>query len=83
MVAVNATGCLEVFTTPCPETAWQIPWLHSVFGNALAVATGVAAAMRMRGKTDVRVVAQGGAGWRRVNHRHRLWLPVGHLRTQR
>ncbi|MBI1218823.1 MAG: pyruvate ferredoxin oxidoreductase [Rhodobacteraceae bacterium] len=62
MVAVNATGCLEVFTTPSPESSWQIAWLHSVFGNAPAVATGVAAAMRMRGKTDVRVVAQGGDG---------------------
>ena len=62
LVAVNATGCLEVFTTPYPETSWQIPWLHSVFGNAPAVATGVAAGMRMRGKTDVRVVAQGGDG---------------------
>ncbi|MDE3080634.1 MAG: pyruvate ferredoxin oxidoreductase [Paracoccaceae bacterium] len=62
MVAVNATGCLEVFTTPYPETSWQIPWLHSVFGNAPAVATGVAAAMRRRGMGDVRVVAQGGDG---------------------
>ena len=24
MVAVNATGCLEVFSTPYPETSWQI-----------------------------------------------------------
>ena len=62
LVAVNATGCLEVFTTPYPETSWQIPWLHSLFGNAPAVATGVAAGLRMRGKTDVRVVAQGGDG---------------------
>ncbi|MEQ9038885.1 MAG: thiamine pyrophosphate-dependent enzyme [Silicimonas sp.] len=62
LVAVNATGCLEVFTTPYPETSWQIPWLHSVFGNAPAVATGVAAGLRMRGRTDVRVVAQGGDG---------------------
>lgn len=62
MVAVNATGCLEVFTTPYPETSWQIAWLHSVFGNAPAVATGVAAAMRVTGRTDVRVVAQGGDG---------------------
>jgi pyruvate ferredoxin oxidoreductase beta subunit len=61
LVAVNATGCLEVFTTPYPESAWQLPWLHSLFGNAPAVATGVAAAMRAKGK-DVRVVAQGGDG---------------------
>ena len=44
LIAVNATGCLEVFTTPYPETSWQIPWMHSLFGNAAAVATGVAAA---------------------------------------
>ena len=61
LVAVNATGCLEVFTTPYPETSWQIPWLHSLFGNAPAVATGVAAAMRRKGR-DVKVVAQGGDG---------------------
>jgi len=62
MVAVNATGCLEVFTTPYPETSWQIPWVHSLFGNAPAVATGVAAGLRRLGKPDVRVVAQGGDG---------------------
>ena len=62
LVAVNATGCLEVFTTPYPETSWQIPWLHSLFGNAPAVATGVAAAMRRKGRDRVKVVAQGGDG---------------------
>jgi len=62
LVAINATGCLEVFTTPYPETSWQIPWLHSLFGNAPAVATGVAAALRVKGRDHVRVVAQGGDG---------------------
>jgi pyruvate ferredoxin oxidoreductase beta subunit len=62
LVVVNATGCLEVFTTPYPESAWQVPWLHSLFGNAPAVASGAAAALRVRGKDDVRVVAQGGDG---------------------
>src|SRR5213596_151078 len=52
MVAVNATGCLEVFSTPYPETSWRIPWLHSLFGNAPAVATGVAAAMKAKGRDD-------------------------------
>ncbi len=61
LVAVNATGCLEVFTTPYPESAWQLPWLHSLFANASSVATGVAAAMRAKGKS-VRVIAQGGDG---------------------
>jgi pyruvate ferredoxin oxidoreductase beta subunit len=62
LVAANATGCLEVFSTPYPETSWQIPWIHSLFGNAAAVATGIAAAMRVKGRHDVRVVAQGGDG---------------------
>src|SRR5581483_6578078 len=62
LIAVNATGCLEVFTTPYPETSWQIPWLHSLFGNAAAVATGVAAAMRVKGRNEVRTIAQGGDG---------------------
>jgi pyruvate ferredoxin oxidoreductase beta subunit len=62
MVAANATGCLEVFSTPFPETSWQIPWIHSLFGNAPSVATGVAAALRAKGRTDVRVVGQGGDG---------------------
>src|SRR6266508_2626333 len=62
LIAVNATGCLEVFSTPYPETSWRLAWLHSLFGNAPAVATGVAAAMKAKGRTDVRVVGQGGDG---------------------
>src|SRR5512147_1628309 len=62
VMAVNATGCLEVFSTPYPETSWQIPWLHSLFGNAAAVASGVAAALRVKGRKDVKVIAQGGDG---------------------
>ncbi|MFT3962679.1 thiamine pyrophosphate-dependent enzyme [Propionivibrio sp.] len=66
LVAVNATGCLEVFSTPYPETSWQIPWIHSLFGNAGAVATGVSAALKVKRQKglagDVRVVAQGGDG---------------------
>jgi pyruvate ferredoxin oxidoreductase beta subunit len=62
LLAVNATGCLEVFSTPYPETSWRVPWLHSLFGNAPAVATGVAAALRAQGRTDIRVIGQGGDG---------------------
>ena len=62
LVAVNATGCLEVFSTPYPETSWQIAWFHSLFANAPAVATGVAAALRVKGRNDVRVVGQAGDG---------------------
>jgi pyruvate ferredoxin oxidoreductase beta subunit len=62
MVAANATGCLEVFSTPYPESSWRLPWIHSLFANAPAVATGVAAALRAKGRTDIRVVGQGGDG---------------------
>ena len=62
LVAANATGCLEVFSTPFPESSWQLPWIHSLFGNAPAVATGIAAALRAKGRNDVRVVGQGGDG---------------------
>ena len=61
LAVVNATGCLEVFSTPYPETSWRIAWLHSLFGNAPAVATGVAAAMRVKNR-DVRVIGQAGDG---------------------
>ncbi|WP_213451862.1 thiamine pyrophosphate-dependent enzyme [Rhizomonospora bruguierae] len=62
LVVVNATGCLEVFSTPYPETSWRVPWLHSLFGNAPAVAAGAAATLRAQGRDDVRVIGQGGDG---------------------
>jgi pyruvate ferredoxin oxidoreductase beta subunit len=68
LIAANATGCLEVFSTPYPESSWQLPWIHSLFGNAAAVGTGIAAALHVRAlkagqpRSDVRVIAQGGDG---------------------
>ena len=68
LIAANATGCLEVFSTPYPETSWQLPWIHSLFGNAAAVGTGIAAALKVKATkagqehSPVRVIAQGGDG---------------------
>jgi len=62
LIAVNATGCLEVVSTPYPQSAWRVPWLHSLFGNAPAVASGVAAALKAQGHFDVRVLGQAGDG---------------------
>ena len=67
LVAVNATGCLEVFSTPYPETSWQIAWIHSLFGNAPAVATGVAAALRVKGKSDTRVMGKPATAGRSIS----------------
>lgn len=62
-IVVNNTGCLEVFSTRYPETAWGVPWIHSLFENAAAVASGVEAALIHQGKKDkTNVIAQGGDG---------------------
>ena len=60
-IIVNATGCLQVFTTHNAQSAWQVPWLHSVFANAAAVASGVEAALRAT-QSRGRVVVQAGDG---------------------
>jgi pyruvate ferredoxin oxidoreductase beta subunit len=46
VIAVNATGCLEICTSPYPQTSWRIPWIHSLFENTAAVASGIEAAVR-------------------------------------
>ncbi|MFH0791236.1 MAG: thiamine pyrophosphate-dependent enzyme [Candidatus Omnitrophota bacterium] len=62
-VVVNNTGCLEVFSTKYPESSWEIPWLHSLFENAAAVASGVESALRYLGtKQTTNVIAQAGDG---------------------
>ncbi len=61
VVIANATGCLEVFTTAWPRTAWRVPWVHSVFANAPAVASGIEAALKVQGR-ETKVVAMGGDG---------------------
>lgn len=62
-IITNATGCLEVFSTKSPTTSWQNPWIHSLFENSAAIASGVEAALRYLGKIDnIRVIAQGGDG---------------------
>ncbi|RPJ53599.1 MAG: pyruvate ferredoxin oxidoreductase, partial [Methanobacteriota archaeon] len=39
-IVVSPTGCLEVFSTPYPDTAWTVPWIPSLFETAAAVAAG-------------------------------------------
>ena len=62
-IATSATGCLEVFSTRWPESSWKIPWIHSLFENSAAVASGVEAALKYMGKKEgITVLAQGGDG---------------------
>jgi pyruvate ferredoxin oxidoreductase beta subunit len=60
-IIVSATGCMEVFSTPYPETAWNVPWIHSLFENNSAVASGVVAALKKQGRSE-NVIAVGGDG---------------------
>jgi pyruvate ferredoxin oxidoreductase beta subunit len=62
LMVANATGCLEVFSTLYPESAWKLPWIHSLFANSASVATGIAATNNATGHGDIRVIAQGGDG---------------------
>ena len=61
VMIANATGCLEVFTTAWPDSAWRVPWVHSLFENAAAVASGMEAALKAR-KKPTKVLAFGGDG---------------------
>jgi pyruvate ferredoxin oxidoreductase beta subunit len=62
-IICNNTGCLEVFSTKYPESSWSVPFIHSLFENCSAVASGVEAALRFLGKKDsINVIAQAGDG---------------------
>lgn len=61
-IVVNNTGCLEVFSTSYPYTSWRVPFIHSLFENAAAVASGIESALRYLGKTDINIIAQAGDG---------------------
>ncbi|NSW87388.1 MAG: pyruvate synthase subunit beta [Syntrophobacteraceae bacterium] len=68
VVMCSATGCMEIITSPFPQTAWKVPWIHVAFENAAAVASGVESAykaMNRKGiinQPDVVFVGYGGDG---------------------
>ena len=67
-VFISVTGCLEVVSSPYPQTAWRLPWIHVAFENAASVASGIEAAYKalMRKgkmkKEQIDVVAIAGDG---------------------
>ncbi len=68
VIVCNATGCMEIVTSPYPQTAWNVPWIHVAFENTSAVASGVEAALKalerkgkLKGKRP-KVLAVGGDG---------------------
>ncbi len=67
-IIVNATGCMEVISSQLPYTSWRVPWIHTLFENAAAVASGVEAGLKVmtrkgrRPAQDINVVAMAGDG---------------------
>ncbi|MFA5038173.1 MAG: thiamine pyrophosphate-dependent enzyme [Candidatus Omnitrophota bacterium] len=62
-IIANNTGCLEVFSTKYPESSWCVPWIHSLFENCSAVASGIESGLKYLGKKDaINVIAQAGDG---------------------
>lgn len=62
VIVVSPTGCLETFSSPYGGSAWEVPWVHPLFENAPAVATGIIAALRYKGDYDTKVLVIGGDG---------------------
>ncbi|HKM13709.1 MAG TPA: thiamine pyrophosphate-dependent enzyme [Candidatus Methanomethylophilaceae archaeon] len=53
MVVSLSTGCFEVSTTVYPYTSWNVPMIHTAFGNGAATCAGVETAykaLRKQGK---------------------------------
>jgi len=46
-IVVNATGCMEIVSSPYPYTSWAVPWIHVAFENTAAVASGIEAAIKV------------------------------------
>lgn len=61
LIVACATSCLEVTTSFYPQTAWKVPWIHSAFETVSAMASGIEAAIRKKGK-DWKVLAVAGDG---------------------
>lgn len=68
VIVCSATGCMEIITTPFPQSAWNVPWIHIAFENAASVASGVEAAhkvLKRKGrmpKKHIDILAVGGDG---------------------
>jgi pyruvate ferredoxin oxidoreductase beta subunit len=68
VIIANATGCMEIVSSQMPFTSWNVPWIHTLFNNTAAVASGIEAATRsltrkgIRDMSGVKVVAMGGDG---------------------
>ncbi len=61
-IIVNATGCMEITSSQYPTSAWRLPYVHVLFENAPAVASGIAAVLHAKGNSHTRVAVIAGDG---------------------
>ncbi len=67
-IMVAATGCMEIVASQLPWTSWRVPWIHTLFENAAAVASGIEAGiktLKRKGKKEdreINVIATAGDG---------------------
>ncbi len=54
--------CWSIIAGPYPQSSLQVPVIHTAFETAASVATGVRAALDMKGDTETTVVAWAGDG---------------------
>ena len=47
VIIANATGCMEIVSSPLPYTSWRVPWFHVAFENTSAVASGIESALKV------------------------------------
>jgi pyruvate ferredoxin oxidoreductase beta subunit len=47
VIIANATGCMEIVSSPLPYSAWRVPWFHVAFENTAAVASGIESALKV------------------------------------
>jgi len=68
VIIANATGCMEIVASQIPYTSWTVPWIHTLFENTAAVASGIEAGLKAmnrkgtRSLPDVKAVAMAGDG---------------------
>lgn len=46
VIVANATGCIEIIASQLPYTSWRVPWIHTLFENTAAVASGIEAGLK-------------------------------------
>jgi pyruvate/2-oxoacid:ferredoxin oxidoreductase beta subunit len=61
-VVVVVPSCVAVTSGPYPYTSLGVPAFHSAFEIAAPTAAGIAAALKVQGKEDIRVLAFAGDG---------------------